>query len=79
MSLYVCFALKRMIVEAYLGGEPLPALSKKFDVCRHPIRSWIEKYELGEFDDEHVRTDLVPDYEGTSRTSWPRRCAIRPR
>jgi transposase len=56
-------ALKRMIVEAYLGGEPLLALSEKFDICRHLIRSWVEKYELGEFDDEHVRTDLVPEYE----------------
>jgi len=52
-----------MIVEAYLGGEPLLALSKKFDVCRHLIRTWIEKYEIGEFDDEHVQADLVPEYE----------------
>lgn len=56
-------ALKRMIVEACLDGEPLMALSKKFDIRRHLIRSWVEKYELGEFDDEHVRTDLVPEYE----------------
>jgi len=56
-------ALKRMIVEAYLDGEPLLALSKRFDICRHLIRSWIEKYELGEFDDEHIRADLVPEYE----------------
>jgi transposase len=56
-------ALKRMIVEAYLGGEPLLALSKKFDICRHLIRTWIEKFELGEFDDEDVRADLVPEYE----------------
>lgn len=37
-----------MIVEAYLGGETLLALSKKFDVCRHLIRTWVEKYEPGE-------------------------------
>lgn len=56
-------ALKRMIVEAYPDGEPLLALSKKHDVCRHLIRTWIEKYESGEFDDEGIRADLVPEYE----------------
>ncbi len=47
-------ALKRMIVAAYLDGEALLALSQKFDICRHLIRGWIEKYELGEFDDERA-------------------------
>ena len=54
-------ALGRMIVEAYRNGEPLPALRKRFDICRHLIRRWIEKYELGAFDDEHVWTDPVPE------------------
>lgn len=52
-----------MVVDACLGGEPLLALSKKFDICRHLICSCIEKYKLGDFDDDHVRTNLVPEYE----------------
>lgn len=62
-------ALKRMIVEAYIDGEPLLALSKKHDVCRHLIRTWIEKYESGAFDDEDIRADLIPEYEAVSRRS----------
>ena len=47
-------AKKREIVEAYLNGEALHALSKEHDVCRNLIRVWIEKYERGEYDDDAV-------------------------
>ncbi len=45
---------KKMIVEAYFNGAALNALSVEHDVCRHLIRTWIEKYEKGEFDSEAV-------------------------
>ena len=56
-------AKKREIVEAYLNGEPLHALSRQHDVCRNLIRVWIEKYERGEYDDDAVQADLLPEYE----------------
>jgi len=56
-------ALKREIVEAYLNGEALHALGKQHDICRNLIRIWIEKYERGEYDDDAVEADLVPEYE----------------
>ena len=56
-------AKKREIVEAYLNGEALHALSKQHDVCRNLIRVWIEKYERGEYDDDAVEADLLPEYE----------------
>ena len=56
-------AKKREIVEAYLNGEALHALSKEHDVCRNLIRVWIEKYERGEYDDDAVEADLIPEYE----------------
>lgn len=56
-------AKKRELVEAYLNGEALHALSKQHDICRNLIRIWIEKYERGEYDDDAVEADLVPEYE----------------
>ena len=56
-------AKKREIVEAYLNGEALHALGKQHDVCRSLIRIWIEKYERGEYDDDAVEADLLPEYE----------------
>ena len=55
-------AKKREIVEGYLNGESLHALSKRHDVCRTLIRVWIEKYERGEYDDDAVEADLLPEY-----------------
>jgi len=56
-------AKKREVVEAYLNGEALHAPSKQHDVCRNLIRIWIEKYERGEYDDDAVEADLLPEYE----------------
>ncbi len=50
-------------MEAYLNGEALHALGKQHDVCRSLIRIWIEKYERGEYDDDAVEADLLPEYE----------------
>ena len=51
------------MVEEYLAGETLHALSRKHDLCRNLIRVWIEKYERGEYDDDAVAADLIPEYE----------------
>lgn len=56
-------ARKREIVEAYFNGESMRALSQKYDVCRTLIPIWIEKYERGEFDDDAVEEELLPEYE----------------
>ena len=56
-------AKKRQVVEEYLAGEALRTLSEKHDVCRNLIQIWIEKHERGEFDDEAVEADLIPEYE----------------
>lgn len=56
-------AMKREIVEAYFRGEAMRALSQKHDVCRTPIPIWVEKYERGEFDEDAVEAELLPEYE----------------
>ena len=56
-------AKKRQVVEEYLAGEALHPLSRKHDICRNLIRVWIEKYERGEYDDDAVEADLLPEYE----------------
>ncbi|MCV0424161.1 MAG: helix-turn-helix domain-containing protein [Roseibium sp.] len=54
---------KRMIVEAYVNGTALNALSVECDICRHLIHTWIEKYEKGKFDSETVEAEQFPEYE----------------
>ncbi|MXW87670.1 MAG: transposase [Boseongicola sp. SB0667_bin_21] len=57
-------AKKREVVEAYLNGEALQALSRRHDVCRSLIRIWIEKYERGSYDDDAVEADLLSNRKG---------------
>lgn len=61
-------ARKREIVEAYFDGEPMRALSQRYDVCRTLIPIWVEKYERGEFDDKTVVEELIPEYEARIAT-----------
>lgn len=56
-------ATKREVVETYLDGEPISALARRYDLSPTLIQVWLDKYEQGEFDDEAVEEDLVPDYE----------------
>jgi transposase-like protein len=56
-------ARKREVVEAYLNGASMRGLSQKFDVCRTLIPIWVDKYERGEFDDDAVEEELIPEYE----------------
>lgn len=54
---------KRQVVQEYLDGETLHGLSKRHDVSRQLIRVWLEKYEVGEFDDDAQAADLIQQYE----------------
>jgi hypothetical protein len=38
-------------------------LSQKYDVCRTLIPIWVDKYERGEFDDDAVEEELLPEYQ----------------
>jgi transposase len=55
-------AKKREVVEAYFNGESMRALSQKHDICRTLIPIWIDKYERGEFDDDALEEELLPEY-----------------
>jgi transposase len=55
-------AKKREVVEAYFNGESMRALSQKHDVCRTLIPIWIDKFERGEFDDDAMEEELLPEY-----------------
>lgn len=56
-------ARKREIFEAYFNGESMRGLSQSYDVCRTLIPIWVEKYERGEFDDDAVEEEPIPEYE----------------
>ena len=56
---------KRRVVEEYLGGEPLHGLGKRHDLSRNLIRIWIEKVEVGAYDDEAHAADLLQEHEAT--------------
>jgi transposase len=40
---------KRQVAQAYLSGETLSGLSKRYNLCRKMIRAWVERFEAGEF------------------------------
>ncbi len=54
---------KRRVVEEYLGGEPQHVLSRRHDIARGLIRSWVAKYEAGAYDDEAHAADLLQERE----------------
>lgn len=43
-------ASKRQIAEEFIAGETLQALSKRHDISRQLIRSWVGKFEAGALD-----------------------------
>ena len=51
------------MVEEYLAGAALQTLCRTHDVCRNLVRTWIEKYEAGEFDAEKEAVDTLHEYE----------------
>jgi transposase len=66
MARYRSYSLvfKRQLVEEYLSGTPVRALSRRYDVGRALIRLWAKKSEAGDFDDERATAELLAEYEG---------------
>ena len=59
-------ARKREVVahhEVCFKGESMRALSQKHDICRTLIPIWIVKFERGEFDDDSLEEEPLPEYE----------------
>jgi len=56
-------AFKRRLIDEYLSGESVRALSQRYDVGRALIRLWARKAEAGGFDDEAVTAELIGEYE----------------
>jgi transposase len=40
---------KRQVVEEHLGGVSLTELARRHDISRELLRTWVRKYEAGEF------------------------------
>jgi hypothetical protein len=73
-------AFKRRLVEEYLSGPSVHALSKRYDVGRARIRLWAQKAEAGSFDDELVTAHMISSTRrGSKRWSdLPASVATRP-
>jgi transposase len=56
---------KRQVAQEFLAGETLTlhGLAKRHDICRNLIRVWVQKYEVGAFDEEAAAADLLQQYE----------------
>jgi transposase len=55
---------KRQVVHEFLAGQSLQGLAVRHDLSRNLIRIWIEKYQVGAFDEETVAdADLLQRYE----------------
>lgn len=46
-----------------MAGETLPSLARRHNLLRNLIRVWIQKFEVGAFDDETVAADTIEAYE----------------
>ena len=40
---------KRRVAEEHLGGTSLSELARRHDISRELLRTWVKKYEAGEF------------------------------
>jgi transposase-like protein len=47
----------------FLAGDTLHGLAKRHDICRNLIRVWVQKYEVGAFDEDAAAADLLQQYE----------------
>src|SRR2546423_14780737 len=50
---------KRQVAQEFVAGETLHALSKRHDISRQLIRVWVQKYEIGAFDEDAQAADLI--------------------
>lgn len=66
MARYRSYSLhfKRQVAQEYVSGRAtLLGLARAHDISRNLIRSWVAKYEAGEFDDETAVADGLAQYE----------------
>ena len=56
-------AFKRQVVQEYLAGETLHGLARRHDLSRTLIRIWVDKYEVGAFDEDAEAADTIQEYE----------------
>ena len=56
-------AFKRQVVQEYLAGETLHGLARRHDLSRTLIRIWVEKYEIGAFDEDAEGASTIQEYE----------------
>ena len=54
---------KRQVAQEFLAGDTLHGLAKRHDICRNLIRVWVQKYEVGAFDEDAAAADLLQQYE----------------
>ena len=54
---------KRQVAQEFLAGDTLHGLAKRHDICRNLIRVWVQKYEVGAFDEDAAAADLLQHYE----------------
>ena len=54
---------KRQVAQEFLAGETLYGLAKRHDICRNLIRIWVQKYEVGDFNEDAAAADLLQQYE----------------
>src|SRR3954470_23415841 len=55
-------AFKRQVAQESLSGETLHGLAKRHDLSRNLVRVWVQKYEVGAFDDA-AAADTIQAYE----------------
>jgi transposase len=59
---------KRQVAEEHLGGVSLNELARRHDISRELLRTWVKKYEAGEFaGDGPVRPDRRAKIAGLER------------
>ena len=51
------------VAQEFLAGDTLHGLAKRHDICRNLIRVWVQKYEVGAFDEDAAAADLLQQYE----------------
>ena len=54
---------KRQVAQEFLAGETLHGLAKRHDIARNLIRIWVERYQVGGFDDDVAAADVLQQYE----------------
>jgi transposase-like protein len=56
-------AFKRLVAEAYRGGESAQEVSRRHGVSRNLVRIWVSKLDEGALGDDVVTAELIDGYE----------------